>query len=225
MEQEQAVAFVVFDLETTGLGRDAKIVELCFVAFDSNGNQVKKLLRKVNPGMKIPAQASAVHGIYNSDVEDCPMFEDIVQEVIDAINWTKAEEGGGATYNIWDAKPEKLPLVGHNIVSYDLPILRAHFDAAGKVMPSVNAVDTLKLARARWPKHPDGNKLVTCCARMGIEEMNDVHSAEPDVLVNGKLYHRMMSGEEYEPTATSVKAKADAAEVLDILADFDFSSF
>ena len=219
------IAFVAFDTETTGLGKTARLVEVCFIAFDGNGNQVKKYLQRINPGIPIPAQATAVHGITNADVEDCPMFADVADAIVEAINWTKAEEGEGATYNIWDARPEKLPLVGHNSISYDLPILRAHFEAIGKVMPSVNAVDTLKLARARWPKHPDGNKLIVCCARMGIEEMNDVHSALPDTIVTGLLYHRMMSGEEYEPTATSVKAKADAAEVLDILADFDFSSF
>lgn len=58
-------ATVFLDTETTGRERDARIVDLAIVAMD--GTVLYSLL--VNPGVAIPPEASAVHGITDRAVE------------------------------------------------------------------------------------------------------------------------------------------------------------
>jgi len=63
---------IFFDLETTGLdiAKD-RIVELCYIRVEPNGNEEAKSMR-INPEVHIPEEASKVHGIYDEDVKDCP---------------------------------------------------------------------------------------------------------------------------------------------------------
>jgi len=53
-----------FDLETTGLNVSKdRIVEIAIVKVSPNGNEETKTFR-VNPGVPIPAESSAIHGIF-----------------------------------------------------------------------------------------------------------------------------------------------------------------
>ena len=45
-----------------------------------NGNESSHTMR-INPGMHIPEQASAVHGIYDEDVKECPLFKDVAKDI------------------------------------------------------------------------------------------------------------------------------------------------
>ena len=76
---------VFFDLETTGVDivKD-RIVEICLLKVFPNGNQESKVMR-INPTIHIPEEASAVHGIYDADVADCPTFKEVAEEVYDFI--------------------------------------------------------------------------------------------------------------------------------------------
>ena len=68
---------VFFDLETTGTNINSdRIVEICYLKVYPNGNEESKTMR-INPGMHIPEAASAVHGIYDADVADCPTFKEV----------------------------------------------------------------------------------------------------------------------------------------------------
>ena len=64
----------VFDLETTGLriGLD-RIVEIGIVKVFPDGH-TEEMLRRINPEMPIPSEASAVHHIYDADVALEPTF-------------------------------------------------------------------------------------------------------------------------------------------------------
>ena len=64
-----------FDLETTGLnvGKD-KIVEISFIKVMPDGTEIERTER-INPGVHIPEECSAIHGIYDKDVADKPKFE------------------------------------------------------------------------------------------------------------------------------------------------------
>ena len=72
---------VILDTETTGLGSQARIVE--FSCIDREGNVLVDSL--VNPGVPIPADASAIHGITDADVAGKPSFADLWPQVWDAI--------------------------------------------------------------------------------------------------------------------------------------------
>lgn len=68
---------VFLDLETTGVdpAKD-RIVEISLVKVMPDGTQEVKT-RRLNPEMHIPEAASAVHGIHDEDVADCPTFREI----------------------------------------------------------------------------------------------------------------------------------------------------
>lgn len=96
-----------FDLETTGInvGKD-RIVEISVLKVYPNGNKESKTLR-VNPGIPIPAEASAVHGIYDADVANEPIFKDLAPQ-------------------IWDMIKDS-DLAGYNSNRFDVPLLAEEF--------------------------------------------------------------------------------------------------
>jgi DNA polymerase III subunit epsilon len=102
---------VFFDLETTGLsiGED-RIIELALIRL-SPGGDVLERVRRFNPGIPIPADATAVHGISNADVAEEPPFASVARSLADLL--------------------EGCDLAGFNIRGFDLPMLRAEFARAG----------------------------------------------------------------------------------------------
>ena len=68
---------VFLDLETTGINVVTdRIVEIALLKIFPDGREEEKLQR-INPGMPIPVQASAIHGIYDEDVKDAPVFKEV----------------------------------------------------------------------------------------------------------------------------------------------------
>ena len=66
------------DTETTGLDDDASVVEISVL--DIAGNVVfHSLIKPIRP---IPAIATSIHGITNEDVENAPIFTDIMEDLI-----------------------------------------------------------------------------------------------------------------------------------------------
>ena len=102
---------VFFDLETTGIDvAHDRIVEICLVKVEPNGNRESKTMR-INPGCHIPEPASAVHGIYDEDVKNCPKFKDVAEDL------KKVFEG--------------CDLAGFNSNHFDIPLLAEEFLRAG----------------------------------------------------------------------------------------------
>lgn len=102
---------VFFDLETTGTNINVdRIVEICYLKVYPNGNEESKTLR-INPEMHIPAEASAVHGIYDVDVAGCPTFKEVARGVANSI--------------------EGCDLAGFNSNRFDIPVLAEEFLRAG----------------------------------------------------------------------------------------------
>ena len=102
---------VFFDLETTGTNINSdKIVEICYLKVYPNGNEESKTLR-INPEMHIPEDSSAIHGIYDEDVKDCPTFKDVAKKIATDI--------------------EGCDLAGFNSNRFDIPVLAEEFLRAG----------------------------------------------------------------------------------------------
>lgn len=98
---------VFFDLETTGINVSSdRIVEITYLKVEPNGNKTSKTLR-INPQMHIPEQASAVHGIYDQDVADCPAFRQVAASIAKDI--------------------EGCDLAGYNSINFDIPLLVEEF--------------------------------------------------------------------------------------------------
>ena len=68
---------VVFDTETTGLGREAEIVEIAAVSTEG----IVLIDTLVRPSRPIPAEATRIHGITNRDVATAPTIAELLPEL------------------------------------------------------------------------------------------------------------------------------------------------
>ena len=76
---------VFFDLETTGINiSQDRIVEISFLKVFPNGDEEVKS-KRVNPGIPIPPESTAIHGITDEDVKDCPTFKQIAKSLAQQI--------------------------------------------------------------------------------------------------------------------------------------------
>ena len=102
---------VFFDLETTGVNiATDHIVEISYLKVYPNGKEECKTLR-INPGVPIPAGATAVHGISDADVANCPTFKEVAKNIAKDI--------------------EGCDLAGFNSNRFDIPLLVEELLRAG----------------------------------------------------------------------------------------------
>lgn len=93
----------VFDLETTGINITSdRIVEIAIIKLNPDGSE-ENYHKRVNPGIPIPLEITAIHGISDADIQSSPFFKEIAQEVIEFIG---------------DAD-----LGGYNSNKFDIPVL------------------------------------------------------------------------------------------------------
>ncbi len=111
MELNLKNPIVFFDLETTGISVVTdRIVEISYVKVSPNGTEEVKT-RRINPGMPIPPASTAIHGITDEDVKDCPTFKEVAKSLASQI--------------------EGCDLAGFNSNRFDIPLLAEEFLRAG----------------------------------------------------------------------------------------------
>jgi len=72
---------IFFDLETTGVDTSKdRIVEISMIKIMPDGEEIVKT-RRINPGMPIPPEATAIHGISDADVADQPLFAQVAKSL------------------------------------------------------------------------------------------------------------------------------------------------
>lgn len=102
---------IFFDLETTGVDvTHDRIVEISMIKVLPSGEEIEKT-RRVNPGIPIPAEATAVHHITDADVANEPSFRQIAKSL--------ANEMVGCD------------IAGFNSNRFDIPMLDQEFQRAG----------------------------------------------------------------------------------------------
>lgn len=111
MELKLTKPLVFFDIESTGIDpiRD-RIVEISLIKISPDGQEEVRT-RRLNPGMHIPAGATAIHGITDEDVADCPSFAQVAKSL--------------ATFL------KGCDLGGYNSNRFDIPMLVEEFLRAG----------------------------------------------------------------------------------------------
>jgi DNA polymerase-3 subunit epsilon len=103
---------VIFDLETTGTNITSdRIVEIAMIKIHPDGRE-ENYCKRVNPGIPIPAEITAIHGISDEDIKDAPTFNGIVDEVI--------------------AFLDTADLGGYNSNKFDIPVLAEEIMRTGK---------------------------------------------------------------------------------------------
>ena len=160
MELNLRRPMVFFDLETTGTNISTdRIVEISIVKVEPNGEKSVKT-KRINPGMPIPAEASAVHHIYDEDVRDCPTFRQIAKSL--------------------RAYLEGCDFCGFNSNRFDLPMLVEEFMRA--------EVDVDFFKRAKYVDvqnifHKKEERTLVAAYRFYCgKELEAAHSAEADTM-------------------------------------------
>lgn len=156
---------IFFDLETTGTRPETdRIVEIA--AYDPvRGESFQQL---VNPGILIPEEMTAIHGISNEMVKEIPSFARVGADFITFCS-------GNVLF------------VAHNGEMFDIPFLRAECKRHSLTFPSGwGLVDSLKWAR-KYRKDLPRHALQYLREMFGIPQ-NHAHRALDDVMTLYRVF-------------------------------------
>src|SRR5258706_10468555 len=177
---------IVIDTETTGLDPNDghRIVEIACVELMHHVPTGRKFHCYLNPGRDMPEDALAVHGLTAEFLASQPAFEAIADEF--------------ATFIADDR------LVIHN-AEFDLAFINAELARLGRPPLACAFVDTLAVARRRFPGAPAS--LDALCRRFAIDlTAREKHGAEIDCGLLADVYIELLGGRqpglEFAATAT-----------------------
>lgn len=166
--------FIAFDLETTGLRYYAdRVIEIAAVIYE-DFQPVAHFSTLVNPERLIPAAASQVNNIYNSDLIGAPYTYQAIAEFCDFIG---AEALSGET-----------PMVAHN-ADFDAKFLLDELQICG-ISANLFIQDTLYMSKWIAPNLPR-HRLCDVAQHFGITQ-NDAHRAADDARVCGEIFLKML---------------------------------
>lgn len=183
----------VFDLETTGVDVDtARIVTANVGLIDDTGAVIEGIDWIVNPGVAIPAQASAVHGVSTERAQaEGRDPSEAVEEIMVALR---------AILN------RGIPVVAYN-APYDFTVLEREAERYGLDPLSAPApiVDPLVIDKA-LDKYRKGKRTLEVTAQFYGVELADAHDAGADAVAAGRVAQAIAR-------AHSAELDLDAAEL------------
>lgn len=172
-------ALALFDTETTGIDTEQdRIVTACVAVVDTSETPPfqQTVTWLADPGIDIPAEAAAVHGIStdHARAHGRPLPE-VVREVLDEL-LLHVRAGH--------------PIVGHNI-AYDFTLLHRNTLRCGMAWPDdlrdrLIAIDTLVLDKAGDQYRRGSRKLADTAAHYGVK-IGTEHSADGDAFTAGRI--------------------------------------
>jgi DNA polymerase-3 subunit epsilon len=144
------------DVETTGFGKNDRIIELALIGLDQFGDKQWEWCSLVNPERDTGSgRAVKIHQIYTRDVENVPTFRDFSGHIAKLLNG-------------------KI-LICHN-AAFDLRMLSTEYSRLGIVTPNIEHICTLKVARSMGICPAN---LENCCNVLGVV-MEGMHHALAD---------------------------------------------
>lgn len=174
---------IVLDTETTGLDPDSgdRLVEIGAVELVNHMPTGRTFHAYINPQRDVPQDAVAVHGLTAQFLADKPLFTSIAADFLEFIGEAR--------------------LVIHN-AAFDMKFLNAELGWAGRPgVPLVRAVDTLELARRRFPGAQ--NTLDALCRRFGVDNSSrEKHGALLDSELLAEVYLELMGGRQPDLSLT-----------------------
>jgi DNA polymerase III subunit epsilon len=181
---------IVLDTETTGFepGEGDRIVEIGAVELLNHVPTGRTYHQYINPERSMPAEAFAVHGLGDDFLRDKPKFAQIAAAFIEFIG-------------------NDSRLVIHN-AAFDMKFLNAELGWAGHpVMPMDRALDTVAMARRKFPGSPAS--LDALCRRFGIDNSaREKHGALLDSELLAEVYLELIGGRQPD-FALSVNAATE----------------
>ncbi len=186
---------IVLDTETTGLNASGgdRIVEIGCIELVNHVPSSNSYHTYINPERDMPAEAQEVHGLSAKFLADKPVFAAVVNDFISFI--------GNA------------PLIIHN-AKFDMGFLNAECTRAEKpVIPYERAIDTLLIARKKFPGSPAS--LDALCRRFEIDTTSrSKHGALIDAELLARVYLELIGGRQpgLDLATSPVSADSRAAE-------------
>lgn len=166
---------IAFDTETTGLDPEVghRIVEIGCVEMIGHIRTGRTFHAYINPEREVPREAEAVHGLSTKFLSDKPKFSEIAQAFLEFI--------------------EDSPLIIHN-AGFDMKFINHElFLAEQPTIPFGRAVDTLLLARQKFPGQP--NSLDALCKRFNVDlSLRTKHGALLDSELLADVYLELRGG-------------------------------
>lgn len=160
--------YVAIDIETTGLGRSARIIELGAVRM-RHGRKVASFSQLVNPQNPIPAKVTQITGITDRDVRHQPTIDKALPRFY-----------AFCGHDTW---------IGHNIRRFDLPVIAREAERAGVGMPDVSFYDTLEISQTLLPQL-DRHRLLDLIRYFGIAK-TERHRAADDAAQTAQVFERL----------------------------------
>lgn len=185
MELNLKNPMVFFDLESTGIDvTNDRIVEISMLKIFPGGKKDEPKTRRLNPEMAIPAEASAVHGIYDEDVKDCPTFKAIARSLAAYI--------------------EGCDFAGFNSNRFDVPLLAEEFLRAGV---DVNLKNRKFIDVQNIFHKMEQRTLVAAYKFYCNKSLVDAHSAEADTVATYEVLLSQL--DRYEELENSIEFLSD----------------
>ena len=165
--------FVIFDIETTGLSYayGNQIIEIAGQKI-VDGKVIEEFHELINPTVAVEDGAYGVHGLSNLFLAENGKD---ANEILS--NFCKFAEGS--------------ILVGHNILTFDIPFLNNELKRLNIDIVNNLLVDTLVMARKLLPMLPN-HKLTTVASHFKIDP-SGAHRAMVDVEMNKKVFLIMLN--------------------------------
>ncbi len=165
---------IVLDTETTGLDPNMghRVVEIACIELSHHIPTGRVFHRYVNPERDMPEEALSIHGLTAEFLAAHPRFEEIADELAGFI---------GADC-----------IVSHN-AEFDLAFLNAELGRLGRAPMAGPYVDTLALARQRYPGAPAS--LDALCRRFELDlSVRSNHGAKIDCDLLAEVYLELLGG-------------------------------
>ena len=156
LQYKKPITFI--DLETTGtLIEQDRIIEISILKLIPDREPDLKTYR-IKPGIPIPPEATAIHGITDADVANKPSFQSIANNLKEFL--------------------QDCNLAGFNIQRFDIPLLQKEFERAGIPFP----IEGRKIIDVQTIYHrKERRDLSTAYKYYCNKGHSEAHGAEADV--------------------------------------------
>jgi len=183
-KHKKSSRLLFFDVETTGLSADDRIVSLGMVSV-----MVGDLHRLDQPGSSEAIQCQRLHLIFNPERASNPFAQRVhgwTDDVLARQNTFSVHSteiaGMLADADVW---------LAHHM-AFDLKFLKREFELLGQVLPQRRTFCTMEHARRTWKG--ESAKLDECCKRIGLGRAGSRHSSLEDALLCTALYAHFNTG-------------------------------
>ncbi len=185
---KRPIAF--FDIEATGFDPNHdKIVEICFIKVHPDGRE-EVFTSRVNPGIPIPPETTAIHGISDEDVKNAPYFGAIAVKIMEFL--------------------EDTDLGGFHVSRFDIPVLARELQTSGHSFSAVGrcVVDSLKIFHKKEERNLSAAYKFYCG-----KELINAHSAEADTRATLEVFVAQMR--RYQDLSQDINKLHDYCNQLD----------